>query len=222
MTRPWATLATAELDDGCLLELKQRGDADFLILVDGRVLMNSFSRRSEEALSEISLALLADKPAPRVLIGGLGMGFTLRAALDVLPPGAEVVVAELNPVVLEWCKGPLGPATDRAVDDPRVRVSLGDVAELIATSPANRFDAILLDLYEGPNDASQGRNDPFYSVAALGKQRAALAPKGVLAVWSEDADAPYEKRFKAAGFEVTTHKFGTGGRKHVVYLGRRS
>jgi spermidine synthase len=222
MARPWKTLATAELDDGALLELRQRGDADFLIVVDGRVLMNSFSRSSEEALSQISLAQLTNKTTPRVLIGGLGMAFTLRAALDVLPPGAEVIVAELNPVVLEWCKGPLGPATNHAVDDPRVRVDLGDVAELIAKTPAGRYDAILLDLYEGPNDASQGRNDPFYSVAALAKQRAALAPKGVLAVWSEDADAPYEKRFKAAGFDVTTHKFGTGGRKHVVYLGRRS
>jgi len=222
VARPWITLATAELADGGLLELRQRGDADFLIVIDGRVLMNSFSRSSEEALSRIGLAHLAGKVAPRVLIGGLGMGFTLRAALDVLPVGAEVVVAELNPVVLEWCKGPLGPATNRAVDDPRVRVELGDVAELIARSPAGRFDAVLLDLYEGPNDASQGRNDPFYSPAALEKQRAALATRGVLAVWSEDADAPYEKRFKAAGFMVATHKFGTGGRKHVVYLGVRS
>jgi len=222
MTRPWITLATAELDDGGLLELRQRGDTDFLIVIDGRVLMNSFSRRSEEELSRIGLAAVSSAKAPRVLIGGLGMAFTLRAALDVLPPGAEVVVAELNPVVLEWCKGPLGPATNHAVADPRVSVSLGDVAELIAKSPAGRFDAILLDLYEGPNDASQGRNDPFYSVAALAKQRASLVAGGFLSVWSEDADAPYEKRFKAAGFAVTMHKFGTGGRKHVVYVGRRN
>lgn len=221
MTRPWNTLATAELDDGGLLELRQRGESDFLIVIDGRVLMNSFSRRSEEELSRIGLADVKGAK-PRVLIGGLGMAFTLRAALDVLPPGAEVTVAELNPVVLEWCKGPLGPATNHAVADPRVTVSLGDVAELIGTSSPGRFDAILLDLYEGPNDASQGRNDPFYSVAALAKQRASLAAGGVLAVWSEDADAPYEKRFKAAGFTVTVHKFGTGGRKHVVYVGRRS
>lgn len=221
MARPWTTLATVDLIDG-VMELRQRGDADFLIVIDGRVLMNSFSRSSEEALSRLGLAHLAGTPAPRVLIGGLGMGFTLRAALDVLPPAAEVVVAELNENVLAWCQGPLGPATGHAVADPRVRVELGDVADLIARSPAGRFDAILLDLYEGPNDASQGRNDPFYSVAALGRQREALAPGGVLAVWSEDADAPYEKRFKAAGFEVAMHKFGTGGRKHVVYVGRRT
>jgi spermidine synthase len=222
VARPWTTLATAELDDGALLELRQRGDADFLIVIDGRVLMNSFSRSSEEALSKIGLAHVAGTASPRVLIGGLGMGFTLRAALDVVPAAAEVVVAELNPVVLEWCKGPLGPATNHAVADPRVRVELADVAELIAKSPAGAFDAILLDLYEGPNDASQGRNDPFYSVAALGRQRQALAPRGVLAVWSEDKDAPYAKRFAAAGFAVTTHAFGTGGRKHIVYVGHRS
>ncbi len=220
MARPWKTLASVDLIDG-VMELRQRGDSDFLIVIDGRVLMNSFSRSSEEALSRLGLAHLAGAKAPRVLVGGLGMGFTLRAALDVLPPAAEVVVAELNENVLAWCRGPLGPATNHAVADPRVQVELIDVAELIATSSACRFDAILLDLYEGPNDASQGRNDPFYSVAALGKQRAALAPGGVLAVWSEDADAPYEKRFKAAGFEVTRHAFGTGGRKHIVYLGRR-
>ncbi|CAN5776904.1 hypothetical protein BH11MYX3_BH11MYX3_18520 [soil metagenome] len=220
VARPWKTLASIDLIDG-VMELRQRGDSDFLIMIDGRVLMNSFSRSSEEALSRLGLAHLAGAKSPRVLVGGLGMAFTLRAALDVLPPAAEVVVAELNENVLAWCQGPLGPATGNAVADPRVTVQLIDVAELIASSPAGRFDAILLDLYEGPNDASQGRNDPFYSVAALARQRAALAPGGVLAVWSEDADAPYEKRFKAAGFEVTKHAIGTGGRKHIVYLGRR-
>jgi len=220
MARPWTTLSSVDLIDG-VMELRQRGDTDFLITIDGRVLMNSFSRSSEEALSRLGLAHLAGANAPRVLVGGLGMGFTLRAALDVLAPGAQVVVAELNANVLAWCRGPLGPATDHAVADPRVQVELVDVAELIAMSPAGRFDAILLDLYEGPNDASQGRTDPFYSVAALGRQRQALAPGGVLAVWSEDADAPYEKRFKAAGFEVGKHAIGTGGRKHIVYVGRR-
>lgn len=220
VARPWKTLASVDLIDG-VMELRQRGDSDFLIMIDGRVLMNSFSRSSEEALSRLGLAHLAGATAPRVLVGGLGMGFTLRAALDVLPPAAEVVVAELNENVLAWCRGPLGPATGDAVSDPRVTVELVDVAELIARAPAGRFDAILLDLYEGPNDASQGRNDPFYSVAALARQRAALAAGGVLAVWSEDADAPYEKRFKAGGFEVTKHAIGTGGRKHIVYLGRR-
>ena len=222
MARPWTTLASVDLIDG-VMELRQRGDSDFLIMIDGRVLMNSFSRSSEEELSRLGLAhLVAGKPAaPRVLIGGLGMAFTLRAALDVLPPTAEVTVAELNPNVLAWCTGPLGPATNHAVTDPRVTVEITDVAELVAATSPGRYHAIVLDLYEGPNDASQGRNDPFYSVAALAKQRAALGPAGVLSVWSEDADAPYKKRFKAAGFTVAKHVIGSGGRRHVVYVGRR-
>jgi spermidine synthase len=220
MARPWTTLASVDLLDG-VMELRQRGDSDFLIMIDGRVLMNSFSRSSEEELSRLGLSHIGGVTAPRVLIGGLGMAFTLRAALDVLPAAAEVTVAELNANVLAWCTGPLGPATNHAVADPRVTVEITDVAELIATTSAGRYHAIILDLYEGPNDASQGRNDPFYSVAALAKQRAALAPNGVLSVWSEDADAPYEKRFKAAGFTVAKHVIGSGGRRHVVYVGRR-
>ena len=220
MTRPWRTLASFDTIEG-ILELRQRSETDFLIMIDGRVLMNSFSRTSEEELSRLSLAHLKDKPAPRVLVGGLGMAFTLKTALDQLAPKATVTVAELNPIILEWCRGPLGPATSHAVADPRVRVQLGDVAELIATSKPAAFDAIVLDLYEGPNHASQSINDPFYSAAALGKQRAALAPGGVLGVWSEDADAPYAKRLAAAGFDVTTHRIGSGGRRHVVYIGRR-
>ncbi len=220
MARPWTTLASVDLIDG-VMELRQRGDSDFLIMIDGRVLMNSFSRSSEEELSRLGLAHVAGIPAPRVLIGGLGMAFTLRAALDVLPTTARVTVAELNDNVLAWCQGPLGPATAHAVKDPRVAVEIVDVAELVARTAPGHYHAIILDLYEGPNDASQGRNDPFYSVAALAKQRAALAPGGVLSVWSEDADAPYEKRFKAAGFTVTKHLIGSGGRRHVVYVGRR-
>ncbi|MDQ3363947.1 MAG: spermidine synthase [Myxococcota bacterium] len=221
MARPWTILATHDLDDA-RLELRQRGDTDFLILIDGRVLMNSFSRSSEEALSRLGLAHLAGTPAPKVLVGGLGMAFTLRAALDVLPPVADVVVAELNAVIVEWCKGPLGPATDHAVADPRVRLEMGDVADLIAKTPPGQFDAILLDLYEGPNDASQGINDPFYSAAALARQHRAVAPGGVLAVWSEDRDERYEQRVVAAGFRLTTHAIGSGGRKHIVYLCARS
>lgn len=214
---PWRTLATVSTDEGPL-ELRQRGEADFLIVIGGRVLMTSASRSSEEALSTRALAGRAVK---RLLIGGLGMGYTLRAALDVLPPAASVVVAELNPEILAWCKGPLAPATHSAVADRRVRVELGDVARVIADAAPASYDAILLDLYEGPNAASQRADDPFYGPAALARTRAALAPGGVLGVWSEDADAPFEKRFTAAGFALTTHRIGGGGRRHVVYLGER-
>lgn len=219
MTRPWTTLATAPTDEGAL-ELRRRGDADFLIVIGGRVLMNSSSRSSEEELARRGLADVQG-PAPRVLVGGLGMGFTLRAALDALPPRAAVTVVELNPVVVDWCKGPLAAATRDAVTDPRVRVELGDVARAIATAKAGAFDAILLDLYEGPNAASQRRDDPFYGPGALARAHAALAPAGMLAVWAEDPDAPFAKRFAAAGFDVRTHSIGQGGRRHIVYLGRR-
>jgi spermidine synthase len=218
MTRPWITLATSPTREGAL-ELRRRGDADYLIVIGGRVLMNSFARSSEEKLATLGLAHLKGG-APRVLIGGLGMGFTLRAALDVLPRRASIVVAELDPVIVEWCRGPLADATRNAVADPRVRIELGDVARVIGAAAPGAFDAIVLDLYEGPNAASQRRDDPFYSPRAIESQRAALAPGGVLAVWSEDPDASYAKRLGAA-FAVTTHAIpagGSSGRKHVVYL----
>jgi spermidine synthase len=157
-----------------------------------------------------------------VLVGGLGMGFTLRAALDALPAAARVTVAELNADVVAWCRGPLAAATDAAIADPRVEVVVGDVARLIAAAAPGAFDAIVLDLYEGPNAATQDAKDPFYGTTALARSRAALAPGGVLAVWSEDPDAAFARRFGGAGFEVTTHRSGRGGgRTHVVYLGVR-
>ena len=222
MARAWTTLASVDTLEGPL-ELRRRGDADYLIMIDGRVLMNSFSRTSEEELSKLSLAHLAGAKvaSPCVLVGGLGMGFTLKSALDLLPETAKVTVAELNPVILEWCKGELGPATDHAVADRRVTVTIGDVAKVIAKAKPGAFHAIILDLYEGPNHATQSINDPFYSAAALARTAAALAPGGVLGVWSEDTDAPFAKRLAAAGFDVQTHKIGSGGRRHVVYIGRR-
>jgi spermidine synthase len=219
VTRPWTTVATVPTAEGAL-ELRQRGDAEFLIVIAGRVLMTSAARRSEEALATLGLAAVRAK-APRVLIGGLGMGYTLRAALDALPPAARVVVAELTPEIAAWCRGPLAPLTGGAVLDPRVTVALGDVAAQIAAAPAASLDAILLDLYEGPHEATQRRDDPFYGPAALDRSHAALAPGGVLAVWSEDADPAFARRFAAARFDVTTHRAGKDGRTHVIYLGRR-
>jgi spermidine synthase len=216
---PWRTLATAPTAEGTL-ELRQRGEHDFLIVIGGRVLMASASRASEEQLATRALADVK-APAPRVLVSGLGMGFTLRAALDVLPASAKLTVAELDPTIVAWCRGPLGPATNHAIADRRVTIHVGDVAALIAAAKPAAYHAIVLDLYEGPNAASQAREDPFYGPAALARTRAALAPGGILGVWSEDADAPFAKRFAAAGFAVTTHRIGTGGRRHVVYLGRR-
>lgn len=218
MTRPWKVLDKVDTDEGAL-ELRQRGETDFLIVIGGRVLMNSHSRSSEEQLAKLAIAAV---PAPRrVLVAGLGMGFTLRAALDVLPAAARVTVCEINKVVVDWCRGPLAPSIRNALVDSRVELRLDDVAGVIARAPAGHFDALVLDLYEGPNASSQRRDDPFYGGTALAQQHRALAKGGVLAVWSEDPDAAYGKRMASVGFDVATHSIGSGGRRHIVYLGRR-
>lgn len=223
MARPWQTIDHIETEAG-RLELRQRAERDFLITIDDRVLMSSTAQLSERALGELGSRPVADRPAPRVLIGGLGMGYTLRAALDALPPDAAVVVAELNPTVVEWCRGPLFALTDGAVADLRATVDLRDVALIIAEAAAGpdgaRFDAILLDLYEGPRDATQSAADPFYGREALRRSRLALRPDGVFAVWSEFPDSPFEKRLQAAGFRVEHRRPGRGGSRHIVYLAR--
>ena len=219
MASAWQTLAVVGTAEG-RLELRRRRD-DWLMMIDGRVLMNSFSRNSEVQLAQLGLERLGACAAPRILVSGLGMGFTLRAVLDRAPAAAHVVVAELNPVVVEWCRGPLGPATDEAIRDSRVRVEVGDVAALIAGTPPGSFDLILLDLYEGPNSSTQEADDPFYGPRALARTHRALAPNGVAGFWSEDADAPFPKRFAAAGFSVTKHSLKSGASRHVVYLGKR-
>ena len=215
---PWNTLATVATAEGTL-ELRRRGDGVFLIVIAGRVLMTSNDRRSEQALATLACQALA-APRPRVLIGGLGMGYTVRAALDALPAAAELVVAELTPEIEAWCRGPLAPLTGAALDDPRVRVVIGDVARTIAGAPRGHYDAILLDLYEGPHAATQRTDDPFYGRAALAASRAALASGGVLAVWSEDPDDAFARRLATAGFEVEVHRLGKP-RRHVVYLARK-
>ncbi|MCG8590925.1 MAG: spermidine synthase [Proteobacteria bacterium] len=217
MARPWVRIAEAETADG-RLELRQRGAGDFLILHDGRVLMNSAQRRSEEALARVACEPVAG-PAPRVLVGGLGMACTLRAALDALPSAARVRVVEKHPVIVDWCRGPLAELTERAVEDARVELQVGDVAQAVAQSrpPDARFDAIVLDLNEGPHARSDAVGDPFYGSRALAHTRAALRPGGVFAVWSEDPDAGFERRLEAAGFRVERLRPGRGGRRHAVY-----
>jgi spermidine synthase len=220
MPRPFATLSTVATPEGPL-ELRQRGDADFLITIGGRVLMTSVARRSEEALATLACGTLGANAAPRVLIGGLGMGYTLRAALDVLPAGARVVVAELNAAVESWCRGPLAALTGGAILDPRVSIEIADVAAVIAAAPPGGLDAILLDLYEGPQEVARRAGGPFYGEAALRRAHAALSPAGVLAIWSEAPAAAFARRLAGAGFEVEAHRAGRGGRSHVIYLGRR-
>lgn len=191
-----------------------------MIMVDNRVLMNSHANRSEIALGELACRA-APRPRSRVLIGGLGMGLTLRAALDSLPDTAQVVVAELNRVVVTWCRGPLAGLTQSAAIDPRVTVVIDDVSSVIAKAArpgADRFDAIIIDLYEGPHRDTDATNDPFYGSRALKTTAAALSPGGVFAVWGESPDAAFEKRLDSAGFAVERQRPGRGGLRHVVYV----
>ncbi len=183
----------------------------------GRVLMTSAAHRSESLLAQTAVSRLPLRRSPRILIGGLGMGLTLRAALDALPAGATVIVAELHPVVVDWCRGPLAPLTGGAVDDPRVEIRLGDVAQTIGSEGA--FHAIVLDLFVGPR--RPGADDPHFGQAALARTRAALEPDGVFAVWSEQADPSFEKGLRAAGFAVEKARPGRGGLRHLVYVAFR-
>jgi spermidine synthase len=223
MAQPWNTIETIETVDGPL-ELRQRGLRDFLIMINGRVLMNSTANRSEIVLGELAAKKVATRPNPRVLVGGLGMGLTLRAVLDVLPADAEVVVAEFNPVVVRWCRGPLGDLTQRAVEDPRVTMVIDDVAYVIgqaAGAKTGRFDAIIIDLYEGPHARTDATNDPFYGSRALKTTAEALTPGGVFAIWGETPDEAFEKRLTTAGFTIDRQRPGRGGLRHVVYVAQK-
>ena len=219
MTRPWKTLARAETRDGPF-ELRQRGDADFLITFAGRVLMNGYANRSERALAERACDALGRNASPRVLIGGLGMGCTLRAALDRLPANAGVEVCELHAFIAEWCRGPLAELNRNALADPRVRLTIGDIAARISTAERGSLEVILLDLLEGPHARSHPTRDPFYGTHALAAVHRALAPGGHFAIWSETRDEAYEARLAAGGFETTWHRPGRGGLRHAVYVSR--
>jgi spermidine synthase len=222
MAQPWKIIDSVPTTAG-ILELRQRGARDFLITVGNQVLMNSLAHRSEVALGELACAHLRPQKAPRVLVGGLGMAFTLRAVLDQLPESGEVVVAELNPVVVRWCLGPLADLTGGAAADPRVTVDIIDVSARIRQStgnPAQAFDAIVLDLYTGPDAGSHWRDDPLYGSRAIATARAALKPGGILAVWGESPDAGFARRLAEAGFTVSTTRPGRGGLRHVVYIAK--
>ena len=223
MTHPWETLDATTTSEG-RLELRRRGEREFLITIAGRVLMNSKASLSELALGRLACEAIAKRPAPRVLIGGLGMACTLRACLDMLPARARLVVVELNDVVVRWCReGPLAELTDHAALDLRVRLRVGDVADVIreAASPgAGRFDAVILDLYEGPHPVCP-RDHPHYGQEALDRAHAALRERGIFALWSEDPNPSFEKHLIRAGFAVRSERPPHGARRHVVYLGER-
>jgi len=214
----WVEVDRRDTGDGTY-ELRRRGD-ELLIVLDGRVLMNSRASRSEQALAELALA--ARPSARRVLVGGLGMGITLRRALQLVPGDARVQVVELQPHVAEWCRGPLSRVNARALADPRVALRVADVAEAMreAASGDERWDAILLDLFEGPH-AGTTADDPCYGDDAVAAARRALAPGGVLAVWGEDPAPGFERRLEVHGFAVERRRPGRGGRRHAVTLAVR-
>jgi spermidine synthase len=220
MAKPWTTLDSIATNEG-QLELRRRGERDFLITLGGLVLMNSTANRSEMALGQRGCQHLRDRALARVLVGGLGMGCTLRAVLDTLPADATVVVAELNPVVVAWCRGPLAGLTDGAVNDPRVRVEVADVAKLVASAPPATFDAIIFDLYRGPHFRTDAQHDPLYGSRAIARARGALKPGGVFAIWGETPDERFVERLRAGGFAVTVERPGRGGLRHAIFLAER-
>ena len=219
-------IGTAQVPGGLELRLFRHG-ADFMIVLDGGELMSTRQRGSEEALAVMSCARIASVRRPHLLIGGYGMGFTLRAALAKLPADAHVTVAELVPEIIDWARGPMAEVAAGCLDDPRVELDLVDVAEVIAESPGG-FDAILLDVDNGPDGLVRAGNNRLYSTAGLRAAGRALRPGGVLAIWSAARDDAFTRRLKAAGFtvdEVTVHarydKDGNGkGAKHVIWFAR--
>ena len=221
---PWEHLDTAPIPgEAGTLRLMRRG-SEFSIQLDRNELMNSRLSGSEEALARLAAERIAGVAAPRVLIGGYGMGFTLRAALDYLPPEAAITVAEIVPAVLAWARGPMAELTGPSLDDPRVTIREADVAAVIREG-GNAYDAILLDVDNGPDGLTRASNDRLYDVAGLAAARAALRPRGVLAVWSAHPDAAFTRRLGQAGFaveEVATRARGKRGARHVIWLaGRR-
>ena len=220
---PWIELDRAALPLGGELRLMRRGH-EFSIKVGVSELMTSRLSASEEALATMAAGKLAGRVKPRVLIGGLGMGFTLRAAQGAFGAGAEIVVAELVPAVVRWARGPMADLFAGSLDRPGVTIVEADVAALIR-APKPRYDAILLDVDNGPEGMTQAVNDQLYSMRGLATARAALSPGGVLAVWSQGPDAAFAKRFEKAGFAVEDKRVRAGGvhggPRHVIWLGVR-
>ncbi|HWK42287.1 MAG TPA: spermidine synthase [Croceibacterium sp.] len=215
-------LGTAQVPGGEELRLFAHG-RDFMIVLGRNELMSTRMRFSEEQLAELTLARLG-RPDPHLLIGGYGMGFTLRAALAQTGPAGRVTVAELVPEIVEWARGPMAELTAGCLDDPRVSLRMGDVADAIA-SGRNAFDAILLDVDNGPDGLVRAENDRIYSTTGLRAAREALRPGGVLAVWSAARDPAFTKRLRSARFdveEVEVHaRPGGKGPRHTIWFARK-
>ncbi|BCP51688.1 spermidine synthase [Kaistia sp. 32K] len=221
---PWVRLDTADIPGGGgTLRLMQRG-AEFSIMIGSNELMNSRLSGSEEALASLSAERIAGRASPRILIGGLGMGFTLRAALAEFGPDAAITVAELVPAVVAWARGPMQPVFGDCLDDPRVKIHVGDVGDPIRAGRGS-FDAILLDVDNGPDGLTRESNDGLYTLQGLGAAYGALRPGGVLAVWSSGPSAVFTQRLRRSGFAVEEVRVranrGRSGAKHVIWLATR-
>lgn len=221
---PRELIATARVPGGAELMLYRRG-GDHMICLDRNELMSSRMAGSEEALAVMAVDRLAGRKAPHILIGGYGMGFTLRAALKALGRDARVTVAEIVPEIIDWARGPMADLMAGCLDDRRVDLVMGDVGEVIAAA-RGAYDAILLDVDNGPDGLSRDGNDGLYSPRGLGVAKAALKPGGVLAVWSAAPDKAFAKRMSGAGFavdEVGVRARSNGkGPMHVIWFGRKS
>jgi spermidine synthase len=217
-------LATAQIPDGGELRLMRRGE-EFSIRLGAYELMNSRLGGSEEALATLACQKLAGRGRPRVLIGGLGMGFTLRAALAVFKDDASIDVAELVPEVVSWGRGAMAALFADSLTDPRVSIIERDVGELIRAG-SGRYDAILLDVDNGPEGLSRQANDQLYDATGLATARAALREGGVLAVWSSGPDPDFTRRLRGSGFavnEVPVRAVGKrSGSRHLIWLAVRS
>jgi len=218
---PWLQLDTARVPGADVqLRLMQRG-AEFSMRLGQNELMSSRLSGSEEALATLACRRIEAVKSPHILIGGLGMGFTLRAALAVLGSDARIMVAELVPAVIAWARGPMADIFGDSLDDPRASIREADVVNVIA-SHDSAFDAILLDVDNGPEGLIRKANDALYDLKGLNAIRRALRPGGVLAVWSSGPNPLFSKRLRAAGFDVnevavraTTKRSGS---RHVIWF----
>jgi len=221
---PWVQLDTTTMPDGGgELRLMRRG-AEFSIMSGAIELMNSRLSGSEEALARLACARLQDRPKAHVLIGGLGMGFTLRAALAGLGPEAVVTVGELVPAVVAWARGPMAHLSGACLEDPRLAIREGDVGALIRSARAT-YDAILLDVDNGPEGLTRKANDRLYDRDGLLAARQALRPGGILAVWSSTPNDAFGQRLRKTGYEVEEVRVrATGGRRgarHIIWMAAR-
>ena len=213
-------LDTAQVPGGVELRL-MRHDRDFMIVIGANELMSTRKWGSEEALAIEALKRIGDTKTPHILIGGYGMGFTLRAALARLPAKARATVVELVPEIIAWARGPMVELTAGCLDDSRVRLTMGDVGTAIAAAKG-AFDAILLDVDNGPDGLVRAGNDGLYSRDGLAAAKAALRPKGVLAIWSAGPDPGFARRLARSGFSVDEIRVAARsngkGPKHVIWF----